>query len=60
MTETEGKPQPIAIELPKRKRGRPSKAEIVAREAAIKAAEEAARLQAEEDNKLQQKQQKKK
>lgn len=48
MTETEGKPQPIAIELPKRKRGRPSKAEIAAREAAIKAAEEAARLQAEE------------
>ena len=48
MTETEGKPQPIAIELPKRKRGRPSKAEIAAREAAIKAAEAAARLQAEE------------
>uniref|UniRef100_UPI003FEF8A0A transcription termination factor Rho n=1 Tax=Alloprevotella sp. TaxID=1872471 RepID=UPI003FEF8A0A len=42
------KPQHIAIELPKRKRGRPSKAEIAAREAAIKAAEEAARLQAEE------------
>lgn len=47
MTDTENKTQPIAIELPKRKRGRPSKAEIAAREAAIKAAEEAARLQAE-------------
>ena len=31
------------IELPKRKRGRPSKADIAAREAAIKAAEEAAK-----------------
>ena len=35
----------IPIELPKRKRGRPSKADIAAREAAIKAAEEAAKKQ---------------
>lgn len=40
--DVEAKAEPIKIELPKRKRGRPSKADIAAREAAIKAAEEAA------------------
>ena len=40
--DVEAKTEPIKIELPKRKRGRPSKADIAAREAAIKAAEEAA------------------
>lgn len=40
-------PQPIAIELPKRKRGRPSKADIAAREAAIKAAQESMQRQNE-------------
>lgn len=47
-TTVEAKPEPIKIELPKRKRGRPSKADIAAREAAIKAAEEAAAKAAQE------------
>lgn len=42
--------QTIAVELPKRKRGRPSKAEIAAREAAIKAAEEAMNQQIDKSN----------
>lgn len=41
-------PQSIVIELPKRKRGRPSKADIAAREAAIKAAQEAMQKQNEQ------------
>lgn len=47
LTQTEEAPednsQSVAVELPKRKRGRPSKADIAAREAAMKAAEEAVR-----------------